>query len=106
MTTTSTEFLLLIVGLHLHKWNHHHKPLGPLAADAIQTLYKESGPAEGTAEHQALEEKCGFGYRTLLGKMMYAYVTCCPDIGYVITNMSKFSTTPTALHYLYLKHVA
>jgi len=38
--------------------------------------------------------------------MMYAYVTCRPDIGYAITTMSKFSTTPTFLHYQYLKHVA
>jgi len=38
--------------------------------------------------------------------MMYAYVTCRPDIGYAITTMSKFSTTPTLLHYQYLKHVA
>ena len=30
---------------------------------------------------------------------MYAYVTCLPDIGYVITTMSKFSSTPSALHY-------
>jgi len=40
------------------------------------------------------EQKCDFGYRTLLGEMMYAYVTYCPD------------TTPTLLHYQYLKHVA
>ena len=38
--------------------------------------------------------------------MMYAYVTCRPDIGYAIMTMSKFSTTPTALHYQQLKHVA
>ena len=82
------------------------KPVGPLPADAIQKIYKESGLAEGTAEHQALEETCGFGYITLLGQMMYAYVTCRPDIGYAITTMSKFSTTPTLLHYQYLKHVA
>ena len=36
---------------------------------------------------------------------MYAYVTCCPDIGYAITTMSKFSTKPSALHYHYLKQV-
>jgi len=82
------------------------KPVGPLPVDAIQKIYQELGPAEGTAEHQALEETCGFGDWTLLGEMMYEYVTCRPDIGYAITIMSKFSTTPTLLHYQYLKHVA
>ena len=95
-----------------HKWDTpgkmkpSSKHIGPLSADAVQQIYKETCLAEGTAEHQVLEEKCGFGYQTLLGKMMYAYVTCRPDIGYAITAMSKFSTTPSALHYLYLKHVA
>ena len=34
---------------------------------------------------------------------MYAYVTCCPNIGYVITIMSKFSTKPSQSHYELLK---
>ena len=83
------------------------KPIGPLPVDTVQHIYKKTGPAEGTAEHhQALEEKYGFGYHTLLGEMMYPYVTCRSDIGYAITTISKFSTTPSALHYVYLKHVA
>ena len=38
--------------------------------------------------------------------MMYVYVTCRPDISYAITAMSNSLSTPSALHYLYLKHVA
>ena len=30
---------------------------------------------------------------------MYAYVTCCPDIGYTVTTHSKFSMFPTKYHY-------
>ena len=30
--------------------------------------------------------------------MMYAYVTCRPDIGYAINTMSKFSTKPSKYH--------
>ena len=37
---------------------------------------------------------------------MYAYVTCCPDIGYAITTMSKFSTKPSKYHYKLLKGIA
>ena len=45
--------------LRTHKWDTpanmkpSSKNIGPLPADAIQKIYKESGPAEGTAEHQA-----------------------------------------------------
>ena len=47
----------------------------------------------------------GFSYQTLLGEMMFAYVTCCPDIAYALTTLSKFSVCPTKLHYGYLKGV-
>ena len=38
--------------------------------------------------------------------MIYAYVTCHPDIGYAITTLSKFSSKPHVIHYAYLKWVA
>ena len=68
-------------------------------------IYKECGPNEGTVDAYKLEMSQGFGYCTFLGKMMYAYVTCRPDIGYAITTMSKFSTKPSKLHYELLKGI-
>lgn len=64
------------------------------------------GPAEHTPEHAALEAKKGFAYRTLLGELLYAYVTCRPDIGYAIVVMSKFAASPAPLHYDYLRRIA
>ena len=69
-------------------------------------MYKTSGPREGTDEHDALAAKCGFGYRTLLGELMYAYVTCRLDIGYAVCTLSKFSACPSPTHYALLKGVA
>ena len=37
---------------------------------------------------------------------MYAYITCCPDIGYVITTLSNFSCAPSIYHYKLLQMVA
>ena len=37
--------------------------------------------------------------------MMYAYVTCRPDIGFAISTLSKFGSSPAACHYLQLKNV-
>jgi len=61
---------------------------------------------EGTAEHGALADKMGFSYRTLLGELLYAYITCRPDIGYAVTTLSKFATSAAAFHYASLKSVA
>ena len=56
---------------------------------AFQNIYKKCDPDERTVDAYKLELSQGFSYRTLLGEMMYAYVTCRPDIGYSITTMSK-----------------
>ena len=47
----------------------------------------------------------GFAYRTVLVELMFAYVCCRLDIAYAVTTLSKFSTSPTRLHYTYLKGV-
>ena len=61
-------------------------------------MYKEPGTKEGSPAHKALELKMAFTYCTLLGELMYAYITCCPDIGYAITTLSKFSCAPGIYH--------
>ena len=42
----------------------------------------------------------------LLGELMYAYITYCPDIGYSITNLSKFSCAPAEYYYKLLQMIA
>ena len=79
----------------------------PLRSDVLNQLAKEApGPKEGTKEHRELQEKRGFSYRTLLGEMMFAYVSCRLDIGYAITLMSKYSSHPSEFHYNSLKSIA
>ena len=79
----------------------------PLRSDVLNQLAKEApGPKEGTMAHRELQEKRGFSYRTLLGEMMFAYVSCRPDIGYAITLMSKYSSQPSEFHYSSLKSIA
>jgi len=82
------------------------KPPAPLPADAVTSLCAHQGPPENTAEHAALVSKYGFAYRTLLGELLCAYVTCRPDIGYATITLSKFSTCSHDLHFAMLKKVA
>ena len=95
--------------LRTHSWTvpDTKDPLSPrgcpLPTDCLSTLYAESGPTEGTQEHANLATAEGLSYRTLLGELLYAYVTCRPDIGYAITTLSKFSVAPAKIHYTLLK---
>jgi hypothetical protein len=79
----------------------------PLPIDAVDILYDcDPGPAEGTSAHHRLQIQHGFAYRTLLGELLYAYVTSRPDIGYAVTTLSKFAGCPSSTHYTHLKNVA
>ena len=62
----------------------------------------KGGPRERTKEHRLIKPKTRFSYCSLLGELMYAHVTCRPDIGYSVATLSKFSVCPTKLHYFYL----
>jgi hypothetical protein len=82
------------------------RPTEPLPASAIHALYQATGFLEGSPEHAALAKDMGFSYRTLLGKILYAYVTARPNIGYAISTLAKFATTPAKLHCTCLKGLA
>ena len=90
---------------------HDICPIAPLPEDSVTKMYAEvigescGGPREGTSEHAILEKKFGFSYRSVLGELMYAYVTCQPDIGYAVTILSKFSSSPKQYHYACLRGV-
>ena len=81
-------------------------PTSPMNKDALEQIFRQEGHKEGTREHAELEHKAGFAYRTLLGELMFCYVSCRCDIGYAITLLSKFSTSPSQYHYTCLKNVA
>ena len=51
-----------------------------------------------------LEKKIGVSCCFLLGELMYIYVTCCPDIGYSICCLIKFSTCPSEFYFDVLKN--
>ena len=67
---------------------HTSKPSSPLPSDCFDQMYSEEGPLENTTAHLALEKKKGFNYGTLLGDLMYAYITCRPTA----TTRAKIST--------------
>ena len=78
----------------------------PMSPDSLTQVYADVGHPEGTIEYADLASKMGFAYRTLLGELLYAYITCRPDIGYAVITLSKFCIAPAKIHYDLLKNVA
>lgn len=91
-----------------HGWseegNNETRLIEPLHPSSIKELETSEGP-EDPAEARAIEKSAGFGYRTGIGEIIFAYVTCRLDIGYAITELAKFSIRPAACHYNALKRV-
>jgi hypothetical protein len=56
-------------------------------------------PPASPMEAAALEKDVGFPYRTAIGEILLAYVTCRLDIGFSIAELSKFNAAPAACHY-------
>ena len=96
--------------LRAHGWDpsigKQSKNLSPLSNLCLPTIFQKCGPDKGTIDAYKLELSQGFRYHTLLGEIIYVYVTCRPDISYAIITMRKFSTKPSKLHDKLLKGIA
>jgi hypothetical protein len=78
-------------------------PLHPDVASKIALL---TGPAEGTPEYIQLANEMKFGYRQLLGELIYAYILVRVDIGFAVCFLARFSQNPHQEHYTALKNIA
>jgi Reverse transcriptase (RNA-dependent DNA polymerase) len=87
-------------------YHNNSQPREPLSSTLIQQIDKEIGPLESSAEGKSLAKSRGFKYRQLLGELMYAYIICRLDIGYVLIKLAQFSNTPADVHYTCLKRIA
>ena len=82
--------------------NLHHTAYAvkePMLLPVYKQLDVDVGPPEHSIEGRKLTATAGFQYRSLLGTIMYAYVTCRLDIGYAVTKLSQYSANPAAIHY-------
>ena len=60
----------------------------PLRLDILNQLSNhDAAPKEGTKEYREIQEKQDFSHQTLLGEIMFTYVSCRPGIVYAITFM-------------------
>ena len=63
--------------------------------------------AEPLPENECIdyENELGFSYRQGIGEIIYALVTCRPDISFAAIKLSQYSANPAKIHYSALKDV-
>ena len=49
------------------------------------------------------EKHYGFSYRQAIGELIYAMVTCRPDISFPLIKLSQYSANPSAEHFKAVK---
>ena len=63
-----------------------------------------TGPTDTDAK-VVLEKEMKFSYRQAIGELLFAAITCRPDILYSIIKLSQYNTKPARIHYLAVKRV-
>ena len=57
------------------------------------------GLPENVPEAKEIVSKKGFSHRNVLGELIFAYVTCCLDIGHSVCLLARFSNRPHEEHF-------
>ena len=83
---------------------HATKPI-PINPDPKFQRQLELCEPASPAELQQLERKYKFKYRQAIGEMIYAMVTCRPDLSYTIIKLSQYSTRPAETHFKAVQQV-
>ena len=92
-----------------HGWEniqHSATTTTPMRSDSkyIQELDTSKGPTE-ISEQKALATEMKFSYRQAIGELLFAAITCRPDIIYPVIKLSQFSNAPSKMHYIAAKNI-
>jgi hypothetical protein len=87
-----------------HKWMVDNEPISckPIPMndnkDYIRQIEEAQPPSTPMTQRQ-LQIEMNFNYRQAIGELIYAMVTCRPDISYPLIKLSQYSSNPAQLHY-------
>ena len=51
------------------------------------------------------EKQMGFGYRQAIGELIYAMVTCQPDISFPVIKLAQYSTKLSVIQFEAVKNI-
>jgi hypothetical protein len=73
-------------------------------SEALRHLDTSPVPSSDS-EREKLERSMGFSYRKAIGELIWAMVTCRPDLSFAVIKLSQFSSNSGRLHYNRVRHV-
>ena len=92
-----------------HPWVKNATPAGefpiPMSSDPEYQKKLETAEPLSPSSLATLQKKLGFTYRQAIGELIYAMVTCRPDISFAITKLAQYSDKPSELHFEAVKKI-
>lgn len=82
---------------------HRPTPL-PQTDSFIKSFLSATGDTSDTLQAK-LSSAMGVKYRNVLGELIFALVTCRPDISYAVVKCAQATTAPHEIHYHGIKHL-
>ena len=76
----------------------------PSRRDFLRRFLSDLGDDDDVVQ-TALAKSNHFTYRSGVGELIYAYITCRPDLAYGVVRASQFNTCPAQIHYDGVKHM-
>ena len=94
---------------YLDGWlGKHFMPSRPTPLPQSESFMKSFLSAVGDSSDAAqarLEKDMGIKYRNGLGELIYALVTCRPDLSYAVVKCAQATVCPHEIHYHALRHI-
>ena len=92
-----------------HDWIHQETstpsyPI-PMKNDPKYLKLLETQPIPTDNDIKSLESEMTFTYRQAIGELIYAMITCRPDISFAVIKLSQYSTKPTRVHFEAVKEI-
>ena len=75
------------------------------AEPKFQQQLESAKPPSTKEEQHSLQKKMGLKYRQAIGELLYAMVTCRPDISFPVIKLSQYSLNPAEAHYKAVKQL-
>ncbi len=70
----------------------------------IKTFLSATGDPD-PKQQEILAKTMGSGYHSGIGELIYALITCRPDISYAVVRCTQNSVCPAEIHYHAVKHI-
>ena len=96
--------------LQHHHWLKDEFPLSshhpiPMKDNPEYHRQLENATPLSDDERENIESSLKFTYRQAIGELIYALVTCRPDLSFSIVKLAQYSAAPAAIHFEAVKQV-